>query len=85
MTAATLQGARTRRSLLGKLGSAVAARARAKGKPSRLAAALSVAREHVMTAAALASADLGAFHWGPGVGFLVVGASLLALDFAVTG
>jgi hypothetical protein len=85
VTAATLQGARTRRSLLGKLGSAVAARARAKGKPSRLAAALSVAREHVMTAAALASADLGAFHWGPGVGFLVVGVSLLALDFAVTG
>jgi hypothetical protein len=85
VTAATLQGAPHRRSFIGKLGSAVAARARAKGKPSKLAAAIAVAREHVMTAAALASADLGAFHWGPGVGFLVVGASLLALDFAVTG
>jgi hypothetical protein len=85
VTAATLQGSPRRRSLAGKVGSALQARARAKGKPSRLAAVLAVAREHVMTAAALASADLGAFHWGPGVGFLVVGASLLALDFAVTG
>jgi hypothetical protein len=85
VTAATLQGAGGRRSLVGKLGSALLARARAKGKPSRLAAAIAVARQHVMTAAALASADFGAFHWGTGVGFLVLGASLLALDFAVTG
>jgi hypothetical protein len=84
VTAATISGA-GRRSLIGKLGAALAARARAKGKPGKLAAAIAAARQHVMTAAALASADLGAFHWGPGVGFLVTGASLLALDFAVTG
>lgn len=85
MTAATLQGARTRRSLLGKLGSAVAARARARGKPSRLAAVFSVAREHVVTAAALASGDVGMFHWGITPGCIALMVSLLALDFAVTG
>ena len=39
-----------------------------------------------MTAAALASVDVGAFHWRPDrrVG-PVTGVSLLALDFAVTG
>jgi hypothetical protein len=46
---------------------------------------LAVAREHVLTAAALVSADLGAWHWGPGVGWIVTGVSLLALDFAVRG
>lgn len=71
------------RSLLAKAYSAVAARRRA--KPLRVAAVLVVAREYVLTVAALASADLGAFHWGRGVGFLVSGASLLALDFAVRG
>ena len=75
-----------RRSLLGKLGSAVAARAKSRGHSSgKLAAFAAVAREHVMTTAALASADLGAFHWGPGVGWIVTGASILALDFAVAG
>jgi len=72
------------RSLLAKATSAVASRKRT-GKPGRLTAALSVAREHLVTAAALASADFGAFHWGPGVGWIVTGASLLALDFAVRG
>jgi hypothetical protein len=72
------------RSLLAKATSAIASRKRT-GKPSRLTAALAVAREHVVTFAALASADFGAFHWGPGVGWIVTGASLLALDFAVRG
>ena len=72
------------RSLLAKASASVAARKRT-GKPGRLTAVLAVAREHVLTAAALTAADLGAWHWGPGVGWIVTGASLLALDFAVRG
>jgi hypothetical protein len=44
-----------------------------------------VARQHLMTAAALAAMDFGAFHAGPVAGWVVTGVSLLALDFAVTG
>ena len=71
------------RSLLAKAYAAVAARKHA--KPVRVAAVVAVAREYVLTTAALAAADLGAFHWGPGVGWIVTGVSLLALDFAVRG
>jgi hypothetical protein len=75
-----------RRSLLGKAAAYAAARKRARtGRPGGLAAAVARAREHVMTVAALAAADIGAFHWGAGVGWIVTGASLLALDFAVSG
>jgi hypothetical protein len=84
VTAATLQGA-SRRSLVGKLGSVLGAGSRAKGKPSRIAAALAVAREHVVTAAALAAVDIGAFHGCQVAGWVVTGVSLLALDFAVRG
>ena len=70
------------RSLLAK---AYTAAARKRVKPGQVAAVVAKAREYVLTVAALASADLGAFHWGRGVGFLVTGASLLALDFAVRG
>ena len=80
MTALTAPGGR---SLVGKASAYVAARKRAKS--ARVAAVVAVVREHVVTVAALVSVDLGAFHWGPGVGFLAVGASLLAADFAVRG
>ena len=80
MTALAAPGGR---SLLGKASAVVAARKRAKS--ARVAAVVAVVREHVVTVAALVSVDLGAFHWGPGVGFLAVGASLLAADFAVRG
>ena len=83
--AAVAHGAAPRRSLLGKLAGAVVARRAARGKATRLAAFAAVARQHVMTAAALASMDLGAFHWGGGVGWVVTGVSLLAFDFAITG
>lgn len=74
------------RSLLGKTAAYVAARQRARsGRPGKLAAAVARAREHVMTAAALGAVDLGAFHWGAGVGWVVTGLSILALDFAVSG
>jgi len=73
----------SRRSLLGKASAYVAARKRSQG--ARAAAVLAAVREHVVTVAALVSVDLGAFHWGPGVGFVVTGASLLAADFAVRG
>ena len=72
-----------RRSLLGKASAVVSARKRARSP--RAAAVLAVVREHVVTFAALVSVDLGAFHWGPGVGWIVTGASLLAADFAVRG
>lgn len=72
-----------KRSLLGKASAYVAARKRAKA--GRAAAIVAMVREHVVTVAALVSVDLGAFHWGPGVGWIVTGASLLAADFAVRG
>ena len=80
MTALAAPGGR---SLLGKASAYVSARKRAKSP--RVAAVLSAVREHVVTVAALVSVDLGAFHWGPGVGWIVTGASLLAADFAVRG
>lgn len=82
---AALAAPGARRSLLGKALSAAAVRRRAQGKPGRLAALAVKAREHLVTAAALASVDFGAFHAGPVAGWVVTGVSLLALDFAVTG
>jgi hypothetical protein len=87
VVAATAPGAR--RSLVGK----VIARCRgaARGRhPSAIAAFAVKAREHVVTVAALASADFGAFqvhipHLGLAPGWTVVCASLLALDFAIGG
>ena len=77
---------RAHRSLLGMAVAAVQARAAARnGKPGRFAAAVARARQHVVTAAALAAVDFGAFHAGPVAGWVVTGVSLLALDFAVTG
>jgi hypothetical protein len=80
---------RPRRSLLGKLAVAVTARQRTRSGAGRIAAAAAKAREHVVTFAALASVDLGAFHaplhLGGFAGWIVTGASLLALDFAVRG
>jgi len=72
------------RSLLAKATSAIASRKRT-GKPSRLTAALAVAREHVVTFAALTLVDVGAFHGGQIAGYVVTGLSVLALDFAVRG
>ena len=71
------------RSLLAKASAAVSSRRRA--KPGRLTAVLAVAREHVVTFAALGSVDFGAFHAGPIAGWVVTGVSLLAADFAVRG
>ncbi len=76
---------RVRRSLLGMAAAVVQAGARGRGHGERAAKLLAAVRQHVVTAAALGSIDLGAFHWGPGVGWIVTGVSLLALDFAVTG
>ena len=56
-----------------------------RGRGGGLAKFAAVARQHVMTAAALGAFDVGMFHWGPGVGWIGVCVSLLALDFAVTG
>lgn len=79
------------RSLLGKASDALAGRRASRGRrPSALAAFAAVAREHVVTFAALASFDLGAFqvhvpHLGSAPGLLAVCVSLLAADFAVRG
>lgn len=78
-------------SLLGKIAGAVAARRKAKsGKPSAVAVFAAKAREHVVTVAALASFDLGAFqlnipHCGSAPGLIAVCVSLLLLNFAVEG
>lgn len=73
-----------RRSLLGKLGAALAARG-GRGRSAKLAAALTLARQHVVTVAALASVDVGAFHGGQVAGWVVTGVSLLVADFAIRG
>ena len=83
MTTAALP--RVRRSLLGKLAVAAVARQRTRSAAGRLAAAAAKAREHVVTFAALASVDIGAFHICAAAGWIVTGLSLLALDFAVRG
>ena len=82
MAAVTAPG--MRRSVLGKVTAVLSAR-RKTGKPGRLTAVLAQAREHVVTVAALASVDIGAFHGGQIAGWVVTGVSLLALDFAVRG
>jgi hypothetical protein len=78
-------------SLPGKVLAVFAARRSARGRrPSVLAAAAAKAREHVVTVAALASADFGAFQvhvpwFGSAPGWCAVAVSLFALDFAVRG
>jgi hypothetical protein len=72
-----------RRSLIGQV--VAAWQARSPSRASRLAGFAARARQHVVTVAALTSVDLGAFHWGGGVGWVVTGVTLLAFDYAVTG
>ena len=74
-----------RRSLLGKTAAYAAARKRTRTGAGKLAAVVARAREHVVTFAALASVDMGAFHICSAAGWIVTGLSLLALDFAVRG
>ncbi len=64
---------------------AVQARARSKGRPSKLAQFAVKAREHVVTVAALTSVNIGCFRASAVAGFIVLGASLVTLDWAVTG
>lgn len=75
------------RSLLGRLLAAVTARRTARPRRTGHAAAAVVAkaREHVVTVAALAAFDLGAFRASAIAGWIVLGACLLAFDFAVSG
>lgn len=84
MTTATLP--RTgRRSLIGSAVAALQARAKGGKRFRGIARAAAAARQHVLTVAALAAADLGGFQVFHHGGWFVVTASLLALDFAVTG
>lgn len=83
MAAVTARGAH--RSLVGMVLAFVQLRLAARGRTGRLAAFAALARQHVVTAAALAAFDVGMFQWGPGAGWIGVAVSLLALDFAVTG
>lgn len=85
MTAVAHGTRRPSGSLLGKLAAVVVSRGRHPGLRRRVAAAVAAAREHVVTVAALASVDVGAFHGSPVAGWVVAGVSLLALDFAVRG
>lgn len=85
MTAVTAPGRGTRRSLLGMAVAAVQSRMRSRARAGKLTEFVATARQHVVTVAALASVDIGAFHGGQVAGWIVTGLSLLALDFAVTG
>lgn len=80
MAAVTAPGAR--RSLIGTVLGAAAARARAKGRTSRLAAAV---QDHAMTFAGLAAIDVGMFHLGTVTGWVAVGVSVLLADFKIQG
>ena len=80
---AAVAAAPSGRSLAGKVSALLSARKKA--RPGRVAAVVAKAREHVVTFAALASVDIGAFHICQPAGWMVTGASLLALDFAVRG
>lgn len=82
---AAVTAPRARRSLVGVVLAFVQVRLATRGKSGRVAKAAAVARQHVVTVAALAAFDVGMFHWGPGAGWIGVCVSLLALDFAVTG
>lgn len=83
MVAATAPGAR--RSLLGLLLTVVLAWVKPRSRSRSVAAVVAAARQHVVTVAALAAMDLGAFQvWHHG-GWFAVAASLFLLDFAVTG
>jgi hypothetical protein len=72
----------SRRSLIGMALGAVQARAAAKGRRSRLAAAVS---EHAMTFAALAAVDVGMFHLGFVAGWVSLGVSIALADFKIQG
>ena len=83
MAVATAPG--PRRSLLGMAIAAVAARAKP-GRSRRIAELAARVREHVPTIAALAAANFGAFQvWHHGQGWFIVAASVVVLDWAVTG
>ena len=71
------------RSLLGSVIGAMHQRSRAtRGRPSRLAAAVS---EHAMSFAGMAAVDVGMFHLGLVAGWVAVGVSLLLADFKIQG
>ena len=80
MAAVTAPGAR--RSLIGMVLGAVQSRARAKGRTSRLVAAV---QEHLMTFAGLAAVDVGMFHLSLVTGWVAVGVSLFLADFKIQG
>jgi cyanate permease len=68
----------SRRSLIGMALGAVQARARAKGRSSRLAAFV---QDNVLTVAGMGAVDVGMFHLGSVQGWVAVGVSLLLIDF----
>jgi hypothetical protein len=58
------------------------ARARRKGRPSKVAALVS---DHALTVAAMAAVDVAMFHLGFAQGWAAVGVSLLLADYKITG
>lgn len=70
------------RSLIGKVISDLQARARRRGKPSRVAALL---RDHLLTMCGLAAGDVGLFHLGAVPGCVALMASIFVLDYKLQG
>jgi hypothetical protein len=82
VTAATLQGARHSRSLLGKVIEAVSQRPKAR---RRVAAVANGLRDHVTAVVAFAGFDFGMFEvWHPAV-FIVGAPLLIILEWKVRG
>lgn len=70
------------RSLLGKVALALAAKAAARRKPSRVAGLVA---EHTGTLAALGFADAACWHWGTAAGLIGTAACVLVAEFKVRG
>lgn len=69
-------------SLLGKLAGLAAARAKARGRVSRLASAVG---DHLLTVAALGAGDAAAWLHGPTWGLVATMGALLIIDFKLQG
>ena len=70
------------RSLIGHAVASLQARAKARGVPSKAAAAV---RDHAGTMAALGFADTACWHWGTTAGLIGTAVAILVAEFKIRG
>lgn len=70
------------RSLIGHVVASLQSRAKARGVPSRAAAAVT---DHAGTMAALGFADAACWHWGTAAGLIGTAAAILVAEFKIRG